>query len=218
MKNLIIFGCGGHAKVIVDIIEHLPHFRVLGMIDDSPNRFSRFQGYPVLGDTSSIKSIKDPVDGGVIAIGENWTRRKVAEEIKKFDPDFNFVTIIHPTAYISPRCQIGEGSVVMAGGIVNSDVILGRHCIVNTLGSVAHDCMMGDFSSVGPGTHLGGNVIVGGNSAIALGARVLHGVTIGDHTVIGAGATVTKDFGDCIVAYGSPAKFVRFREKEEPFL
>ncbi|MGD7043444.1 acetyltransferase [Jeotgalibacillus proteolyticus] len=217
-KNLIIIGCGGHSKVIVDIIEHMPQFRILGLIDDHPVRPSHFQGYPVLGDTASIKTIKEPVFGGIIGIGDNWSRKRVADEIKKSNPNFPFVTIIHPTAYVSPRCHIGAGTAIMAGAIINSDVSIGEHCIVNTLGSVAHDCVIGDYSSIGPGAHLGGNVVIGDNSAISLGARILHGRTIGDHTVVGAGATVTKDFGDLSVVYGAPAKWIRPRLQEETYL
>jgi len=217
-KELLVFGCGGHSKVIIDLIEHVPQFHVFGLIDENPKRPSHFQGYPVLGDISWLGDLKNHPSRGVIAIGDNWTRRKVMERIDQIVPNFEFVTLIHPTAHVSPRCQIGEGSVVFCGAIVNSDVTIGKQVIVNSLGSVAHDSVIGDFSSIGPGTHLGGNTVVGENSAIALGARVLHGMTIGDHTVIGAGATVTKPFGDYEVAYGSPAKFIRKRSKEEIYL
>ncbi|TDL32512.1 acetyltransferase [Jeotgalibacillus sp. S-D1] len=217
-KNLILFGCGGHAKVIIDLIEHIPHYRLFGLIDDDPNRSKHFQGYPILGDTSCISKITAPIHGGLIAIGDNWSRKKVADKIKRENKEFPFIVLIHPTAYISPRCDIGAGTVIMAGAIVNSDVKMGEHCIVNTLGSVAHDTVIGDYSSVGPGAHLGGNTILGMNTAISIGARVLHGTTIGSHTVIGAGATVTKDFEDYVVAYGTPAKFIRKREKDETYL
>jgi serine acetyltransferase len=55
-------------------------------------------------------------------------------------------------------------------------------------------------------------------STISLGANIINGINIGIHTVIGAGSLVVTDFGDNIIAYGSPAKVIRTRVIGEPYL
>ena len=34
-KNIVIIGCGGHAKVVIDIIESLNNYNILGFYDDN---------------------------------------------------------------------------------------------------------------------------------------------------------------------------------------
>ncbi|MEA3317558.1 MAG: transferase, partial [Bacteroidota bacterium] len=37
MKNIVIFGSGGHAKVIIDIIEQQQKYNIIGLIDKFRN-------------------------------------------------------------------------------------------------------------------------------------------------------------------------------------
>ncbi|WP_249356518.1 hypothetical protein [Maribacter sp. ACAM166] len=46
----------------------------------------------------------------------------------------------------------------------------------------------------------------------------INGIALGSHTVIGAGALIIEDFGDKVIAYGSPAKVIRNRTIGEPYL
>ncbi|WP_166786709.1 acetyltransferase [Jeotgalibacillus salarius] len=217
IKELIVIGCGGQAKVVVDLVEQLHSFQIIGFFDDYKIE-PEFMGYPVLGKVEDIKKYNGIYYGGIVAIGDNWSRKKIVRRIQEMDPKFRYVTLCHPEAIVSQRAEIGEGTAVMAGAVVNTDVKVGHHCIINTLGSVAHDCVVGDYASVGPGAHLGGHVQIGEHSAISIGARVLHGITIGQDTIIGAGATVTHHITDRVIAYGVPAKVIRSREKDEPYL
>ena len=74
------------------------------------------------------------------------------------------------------------------------------------------------FSIGCTGVTIGGNVTMGKFTAISIGATVVNNVNIGKHTVIGAGALVTKDVGDFQVAYGSPAKLIKKRNKGDSYL
>lgn len=114
--------------------------------------------------------------------------------------------------------MVGEGTVLMAGSVVNSDTVIGKHCIVNTKASVDHDCDVSDFSSLAPGVTLGGTVTVGEFSAISVGASVAHSKVIGAHTVVGAGAVVVRDIPSLVVAYGIPARVVRARVQGDKYL
>ncbi len=53
-------------------------------------------------------------------------------------------------------------------------------------------------------------VIIKDGAHIGIGAIILPGVTIGKGAVIGAGAVVTNDVPDHSVAYGVPAKVVKY--------
>ena len=60
----------------------------------------------------------------------------------------------------------------MAGVIVNSDVKIGRGCIINTASSIDHDCVVGDFVHVSVGAHVAGTYKIGNESWLGAGAVV----------------------------------------------
>lgn len=220
MEKIVIIGASGHAKVIIDIVEKEKHFAIVGLLDMSRKPGDTLLGYPILGPEESLPEFQAVfgITGGIVAIGDNWIRNKVVEKMRKIQPNFQFVSAIHPSASIGKNVEMGAGTVVMAGAVINPDSKIGRFCILNTRCSLDHDGKMGNFSSLAPGVITGGNVHIGAFSAVSLGANIIHGIKIGAHSVVGAGATVLEDIPDHAVAYGVPAKVTRERKKGEKYL
>lgn len=218
MKKILVFGSGGHAKVVIDIIEKSNKYEIFGIIDSFRPLKQTVCGYEVIGDESILLKIRSEIYGGIVAIGDNWVRKKVVEKIMAIQPQFKFVHAIHPAAIIGNSVKIADGTVVMGGTVINSNTSVSEHCVINTHSSIDHDCRIGSFASIAPGSTLGGNVTVGDCTAISLGAKVIHSLTIGSHTVIGAGSTVIHDIGSNAVAYGTPAKIVRARTNGAKYL
>ncbi|MBP0724473.1 acetyltransferase [Bacillus sp. RG28] len=218
MKKIVIFGSGGHAKVVIDMVEKLNEFSIMAVIDSFQPVSKTICGYRVLGDETSLLSLNNEIFGGVVAIGDNWIRKQVVEKIKTIIPNFKFVSILDPSSVISNSVKIGDGTVVLPGSVVNCETIIGEHCIINTNSSVDHDCILGSFVSCAPGSTIGGNVKVGDYTAIALGAKVIQSIKIGEHTVIGAGSTVVRDIESYVVAYGTPAKKIRSRKIGDKYM
>ncbi len=218
MPDIVIVGAGGHAKVVADIVERQGRFGIAGWIDSGREPGSTHFGPPVLGPVQDLPALAARLNlaGAIIALGDNGARRAMAERIASLTPELPFVTAIHPTAAVARGASLGPGTVVMAQVAVNSDAVVGAHCILNTGASLDHDCRMDDFSSLAPGTAVGGNSHVGTCSAVSIGAAVSHGVTIGAHT--GAGAVVLDDLPGHCVAYGVPARMARTRGENEPYL
>ncbi|WP_219834506.1 acetyltransferase [Paenibacillus sp. R14(2021)] len=218
MESIVIFGAGGHAKSVIDVIEQEGRYRILGILDNHKPVGTVFYGYEVLGDESWLTASDTRIYGGFAAIGDNWTRSKVTAAILAAQPSFTFVTAIHPRASVAKGAVIGAGSVLMAGAVVNADTVIGEHCVINTNASVDHDSIVGDFVNLAPNAASGGQVRIGSFSTLSLGAGVIHSVTIGEHALIGAGAVVLSDIESRSVAYGTPAKVVRYREVGECYL
>ena len=91
MKNIIIYGSGGHAKVIADIIEKDNKYSILGFIDDTKTRNEMIVGYPVLGDFFYLNEIKNYISGIIIAIGDNYSRMTLTNKIKSSYPELPFI-------------------------------------------------------------------------------------------------------------------------------
>jgi len=218
MKDIIVYGSGGHAKVIIDIIEREEEYKILGLIDDNRKIGESVFGYKILGDKQKLLELKKNIVGGIVAVGDNFTRGQVVANIKEIIPDFCFISAIHPYATIARGVTIGAGSAVMAGAVINSGTTIGEHCIVNSNASIDHDCEVFDYAAVLPSATLGGNVKLGAFSVIALGANVIHGITIGGNTVVGAGSTVLDDLSPNVLAFGTPCQTLRPREFGEKYL
>src|SRR5580704_1614951 len=218
--GVLIVGSSGHARVIVDIIERTGVHSILGFLDDSRAPGMIEIGYPILGELAALAEIvrEHNPQGFFIAIGDNWNRGVAAAKIKQLMPGLAAITAIHPGAQVARSACLGPGTAVMAGAVVNSNASVGSFCIVNTRASVDHDSHLDDFASIGPGATLAGNVRVGAYTVICLQACVAEKVSIGSHTVVGAGSVVLSDLPDGVLAYGTPARVVRSRSKDDRYL
>lgn len=220
MQNVIIFGASGHGSVVLDCIEQEGKYNVIGFVDSFKIRGSKINGYQVLGSEFDLPFIMSRfnIAGGIVAIGDNWTRKLIVERIIKIIPNFKFINVVHPNAVLGKDVLLGCGNVFMPGAIVNANAIIHHFCIINTNASLGHDSIMGSYSSLAPAVCCGGGFKLGQFSAVSLGVNIINGIEIGRHTVIGAGSLVVNSFGNNLMVYGSPAKTIRKRENGERYL
>jgi sugar O-acyltransferase (sialic acid O-acetyltransferase NeuD family) len=220
MEKIVLFGSGGHAKVVADIIEKEKICEILGIIDSNHALGTECFGYPILGSENELTNLikKFSLDGGIIAIGDNWTRYLVAQNILKMVPEFHFFNAIHPSAQIARQVTLKRGAVVMPGAVVNAGTQIGEFCIINTNSSIDHDNIIENYSSIMPNVATGGNVRVGEFSALGMGSSILQKVQIGKHNVIGAGSVLLENTPDNSVVFGSPAEVQKTRNKGDVYL
>jgi acetyltransferase EpsM len=197
----IIYGAGGHARVVLDaarLSDWAPEF----IIDDNPVQSNLF-GVPVI-QTSDRRWKKIKKFKFLVAIGQNNIRRTIYNKL--IEQGGIPSSIIHPSAIVSAYAQVGKGTVVMAGVAVNSGAVIGDNVILNTTCSVDHDCQIEDHVHLSPGTHIAGTVKVGNLSMIGTGSSIIPGITIGKNVVVGAGSVVIRDLPDNSLAFGNPAR------------
>jgi sugar O-acyltransferase (sialic acid O-acetyltransferase NeuD family) len=220
MQNIVLIGGGNQAHYTIDIIEREGKYNIVGIIDSIQEIGSERFGYKILGRQESILDLIEEysITGGVISIGDNWSRYFVYEQIKKLAPDFVFVNAIHPSVIIGNNVNIGQGVVAMAGCIFNPRAEISNFTFFATGAQVEHDCVIEDFASISAGSITGGYVKIGKHSAITLGVIIMDRLEIGENTVVGSGSLVTKSLPSNVLAYGNPAKVVRERAKGEKFL
>lgn len=219
-RQTMVVGSSGHAEVVLDALELADRLIVIGLVDDTLEPGIVRHGYPILGGMRDIRAICSRllITNAVIAIGDNWKRRQIQEDVSQACPELRFPVIRHPLAIIARSSKIKDGTVILAGSQLGPGTKVGRFCIVNTGSSLDHDCMMADFASVAPGVFAGGNVQIGECSAVGVGSSISHRISIGAHSIIGTGAAVVSDVPDLAVAYGNPARVRRSRQRGEPYL
>lgn len=203
MSNLVLWGAGGHGKVVLDVARSAGTFQSVVFIDDDALRAGlEFCGCRVLGGAESLRQIAGYEFA--IAIGDNLARARryhLAEEA-----GLTAAVLIHRSATVSPDALIGAGTVVMPGSVVNPGSRIGRNCIINTGAVVEHDCAIGDHVHISPRVAMGGCVTVESYAHVGIGAVLLPAATVGESAVVGAGAVVLKDAPAGCTVVGVPAK------------
>jgi sugar O-acyltransferase (sialic acid O-acetyltransferase NeuD family) len=202
-EQVIVIGAGGHGKVIADIVRCCGN-TVLGFLDDSSQPPISVCGIPVLGKIESYVNYPDA--SFVIAIGNGTVRQRVAERLA----GVKWHTAIHPGAVVSSMdTVIGEGTVVMAGAVINPGAVIGKHCIINTGAGVDHDNSIGDYTHISVGATLAGTVTVGHTVWVGAGAVVSNNISICDDCMIGAGAVVVRNIEKTGTYVGVPARKIK---------
>ena len=210
-ERFLIWGAGGHGKVIADLIR-ATGATIVGFID----RDRQKMGCPAEPGGSRVVLLEEQVPhdylpGGplplqataiALGIGDNAGRARCRLLL---NPD-HLPPIVSPDARISPWAKLGAGVVALEGVIVHASASVGAGSILNTRAVVEHDCVVGEDVHVSPGAVLCGGVHIGSGSWIGAGAIVIPRVRIGRNCVVGAGAVVIRDVPDAVTVVGNPAR------------
>lgn len=207
-------GAGGHARVLLEALRAMGGYEVVGLLDPCPDRVgTTVLGVQVLGDDSLLER---QYDGGVrhafVGLGgaaETEPRRRLYDRVRR--AGFEVVSIVHPTAVVSPSAELGHGATILAQAVVGPECRLGENVTVNTAAVVEHGCRIGDHVHVATGALLASGVDVGPGTHVGLGARVRQGVRVGAGCIVGAGAVVVKDVDADLIVAGVPAVPLRHR-------
>jgi len=201
--NLIIYGAGGHAKVVGEAAYSLaeyeriifvdPFVDTFSFIEDNP-KFSLVSSYSIQGKESETKSF--------CAIGDNEMRKKVVSHHSKD----NFIYIDSNVACISKFCTISAGVFIAPRAYVNADASIGPHSIINTGAVIEHDSKISSFCHIGPNASLGGNVLLGDKVFVGGNAFINPNLSICSDVTIGSGSVVTTDINKPGTYVGSPVR------------
>lgn len=179
----LLYGGGGHAAVLADVLTAQGHTVAGIFADQAPTR--DWGPVPYLGAYDPALHPELPL---LISIGDNKIRKALAEQV-----NHAFGWAAHPSVLLSSSARVGEGTVLYHGSIVQAGAHLGRHVIVNTGATIDHDCRIGDYVHIAPGCNLCGGVEVGEGTLIGVGVKLIPGVKVGAGCIIGAGSVVLRD-------------------------
>jgi sugar O-acyltransferase (sialic acid O-acetyltransferase NeuD family) len=192
-RSLVVFGAGGHAKSLIDLIRSSTDYELLCVADDDPDAAAAVLGVPVVG-AASLEALREQgVLYAVNAVGGIGRIRSRIEVGRRLDElGFELPPLVDATAFVAASAAVEAGAQVFARAAVCSDAAVGRSAIVNTGAIVSHDCRIGDYAHVAPGALLAGSVEVGEETLVGMGVSVSLGVTIGARSIVGNGAVVNE--------------------------
>lgn len=199
MKKVIIIGSGGHAAEIRDYINHhnvarpSERLEVVGFLDDNSSTHVHY-GFSeeYLGGIEAHAIVLDTFY--IMGIANLKYRKGIVQEFKM--KGATFISLIHPTALISPSAHIGEGVVISHNASVGPKAVVGDFNVLNSRCTVGHDTKMGSFNFISPQTALSGNTKIGNENMFGTNSATIPGIQVGNQNKIGAGMIVYKNIAD----------------------
>jgi sugar O-acyltransferase (sialic acid O-acetyltransferase NeuD family) len=214
-RPLYVYGTGGHANSIASLAGEL-NLKVEGFISDS-KAGSLKHGVTVL-------SLEDVFKNGksincVIGVGMNFLRDKISREINAiFGDQVVFMSLIHPSANVAKSTEIKNGVIVLPGAHIGPHSKIGDHCLIGANSSLDHDSTMYNYSSLAPGAMTGGNVAIGFRSALLINSAISNNTNIANDSILAGGSFCKNHIGELEIWGGVPAKFIKARKENDPYL
>jgi len=208
MKKVIIVGSGGHAKVVIDILNEMDDIEIIGITSNSMEAGADFLNYPILGDDRILVKYANKKNYyaamGLGGYRDNILRKKIFNGLK--EQGINFLNVVHPSTTISKSAIIGEGVVVFPGVVINAEVQIGNNSIIATGSTIDHETIIGNHVLVSAGVTVGAYTKIEDEVLLALGSKVISGINIGHGSLVAAGSVVIGNVEKNKKVYGIPAK------------
>lgn len=201
--RILVYGGGGHAKVLLDLLAVSDSYTVVGVVDDHLARGLYVLGSQVLGGADALPGLVE--DGVLLAVngvgGISQPQARLAVFDRLAGAGLTCPAMVHPTALVEPSAMLEDGVQVLALAYVGSAARVGFGSLLNTSAVVNHDCLVGRHVGISPGALLAGGVTLGDHCLVGMGATVNVGVVIGDGARIGNSAVVKADVGQGAIVH-----------------
>lgn len=199
-NRIVIFGCGGHARSIVDVIRKTYDIKEIVLVDEDVET-----GEIILGCNTEQKHDLGEKEAFIVAVGDNGKRKKIYYELKEKQKG-HCVSIVASSASIGTDVEIGKGTFVAANTYLGPSVKVGNNTIINTGSIIEHEVIIGDHSHIAVNAAVCGRTRIGNNVFCGAGSTIIDKISICDNVVIGAGAVVIEDIVESGTYVGIPAK------------
>lgn len=97
MRSLLLTGCGGHARSLIELIESAADWRIHGLVGLPQQVGSSVLGYSVIGSDEDLPALFEECSAAVLAIGQlphPAPRQRLAADLEQLG--FEFPVLVSP--------------------------------------------------------------------------------------------------------------------------
>ena len=207
--KIIIIGGRGNGTVIASVIEDCialgADLSIAGFLNDHEHSVG---DYRVLGGIKNQDWRTLPDDVRFIYAMSNVKEARDRHQmlIDLSIPVSRFATIVHPTASVSKKAELGNGVVIMPHVMVSADCVVGNHTQLYAQSFIGHDTVLEEMVFVANNASVGGRVIVKTGAHVGTNSTVIERLSLGAFSIVGAGAVVIRNVAENTTVVGNPAK------------
>lgn len=206
-EGLILVGGGGHCRSCIDVVEAEGRFSILGIVDIEQKVGQDVFGYPIIGHDGDLPSLARDGHAFLVTIGQITTASpRVRLFARLLSLGAKLASVISPSAYVSKRAAVGQGTIIMHHALVNCGAQVGKNCVINTKALIEHDASVADHCHISTGAAVNGGARVSERAFLGSGSVVWNQVTVGPDVVVSAGSLVRKDIEAAGVYAGYPLR------------
>lgn len=198
MPDLIVYGCGGHARSVGEVALANGKTRLV-FVDGQAEPNETIFGFPVM------TSFQDENADIIIAIGDNHKRASV---FGRFLPQ-RCESIVAHDAYLGRDVAIGRGTFIGHGAYLGPGVKADVNSILNTRCVIEHESRVGAHCHIAVNATVAGRCQIGDYVTLGAGVTVIDNISICSNVFVGAGATVTRNIETAGLYVGVPARKIK---------
>lgn len=213
-KPVVLLGSSTSMHNVTETLDLLGR-TIVGIWDQDYQGQDSLHGYPVLGadwfDTNACDQFEFLVvtnwgPGNHAVVKRNRHKRRGLIDVMT-QRGLVGATVVHPSANISPRAQLGRNVFIGAFGMVTTGAVIQDHVSMKEYVYVSHGAVIGHDSVLQLRATVTGNVHVGARCYVGINATVIHRgehsddpMIIGDDVLIHPGVRVMQSLPDGAVA------------------
>ena len=194
--KLVVFGCGGHARSVVDAVHQYGLDIEIIMADENAHDYEIILEHKVVKNYDLCGN-----DRCIIAVGDNAVRKKIFLD-QKIE---RCTTVVSINSCIGSSVEIGAGSFVAPFAYIGPQAVIGENTIINSGSIVEHEAVIGCHTHIAPNSTVCGRTKIGDNVFCGAGSTIMDKIRICSDVIIGAGAVVNKDIVEAGTYAGVPA-------------
>jgi len=171
-EPLLLVAASGLAREVLAAVRTHDTFDVVGFLDDSlALQGATIDSVPVLGTIDQI--VDQPRTQVLVCAGRGAAREAIVARLDRLDVSpARYATFVHPSVEVPSGCDVGTGSILLAGVAMTASVVLGELVVVMPNATLTHDDVLQDYATICAGVALGGGVVVGREAADELGGPI----------------------------------------------
>jgi sugar O-acyltransferase (sialic acid O-acetyltransferase NeuD family) len=208
MFNLVIVGAGDFARELEPMLWDVfpkDEYRLKGFLGRAGDASATRTASPLLGDPDTYQPAD--ADRFLLAVGSMPARVRLANLLEHRGAQF--VSFVHPRAFVMSTAKIGSGAVIYPLAVVSHAVRLERFVHLSYFASAGHDCQVGEFCLLAPYATLNGCCQIEPEVYLSTHATVVPGRRVGKGAKVSANSAVMQDVPAGSLVFGVPGRCVR---------